>query len=73
MNPMNRSMPVHNAPAITCMKSRNHMLGLRRAAVIITNATIAATRYHGRSGDVRTGDALRVVSAKAILDLLNFK
>jgi hypothetical protein len=55
------------------MKSRNHMLGLRRAAVIITNATIAATRYHGRSGDVRTGDALRVVSAKAILDLLNFK
>src|SRR6185437_12126440 len=48
--PMNRSMPVHNAPVITCTKLRNQRLGLRIAAVITAKAAAAATRYHGLNG-----------------------
>src|SRR6478735_8773525 len=68
MKPMNRSMPVHNAPVITCTKLRNHRLGLRIAAIIATIAAAAATRYQGRNGlAARTGGAVSVVSAKAIV------
>ena len=40
-NPMNRSMPVHSAPVITCTKLRNQRLGLRIAATITAFGVIA--------------------------------
>ena len=40
--PMNRSMPVHSAPAMTCTKSRNQRLLPRIATTIAARATAAA-------------------------------
>src|SRR6185312_8465635 len=60
--PMNRSMPVHSAPVITCTKLRNQRLGLRIAAIITAKAAAAATRYQSLSGAAtRTGCAASVV------------
>ena len=68
MNPMNRSIPVHSAPVITCTKLRNQRLGLRIAAIMATIAAAAATRYQGRNGlAARTGGAVSVVSANATI------
>ena len=47
---MNKSMPVHSAPVITCTKLRNQRLGLRIAAIITAKAAAAATRYQGLNG-----------------------
>src|SRR5512144_2191538 len=66
--PINRSMPVHSAPAITCTKLRNQRLGLRIAAIITAKAAAVATRYQGLSGAAtRTGEA-----ANAVLDKTSF-
>ena len=68
MKPMNKSIPVHSAPVITCTKFRNQRLGLKIAAVMTAKAAAAATRYHTRSGAAaRTGCALKAVSAKLMV------
>ncbi len=65
--PMNRSMPVHSTPVITCTKLRNQRLGPRIAAIISAKAAAAARRYQGLSGAAtRTGCA-----ASAVLDKRN--
>ena len=70
--PMNRSMPVHSAPVMTCTKLRNHRLSPRMAAIITATAAAAAARYQGRKGAAtRAGGAARTVSAKAALPLSN--
>ena len=60
MKPMNRLIPVHSAPVITCTKLRNQRLGLKIAAVITAKEAAAATKYHARSGTAaRAGGAVR--------------
>src|SRR6476620_5476573 len=65
--PMNRSIPVHSAPVMTCTKFRNQRLGLRIAAIIAAKAAAAARTYLGLSGAVtRTGCVASAVFDKTI-------
>jgi len=72
--PMNRSIPVHRAPVITCTKFRNQRLGLKTAAVITAKAAAAATRYQARSGAAaRTGWTVEMMSAKSMIPQVGFE
>src|SRR5215831_7602781 len=72
--PMNRSIPVHNAPVITCTKLRNQRLGPRIATIIAAKAAADATRYHARSGvAARAGCVVRIVSAKSMVPQAGFQ